>query len=233
MLQAIKRLIVIMLACIFLIGCSERPPALDFESAQEELKENTLSLFRLMAEGKEAKAYKTLLHKKVQDTLSEDSFIDISKKIISKLGKLRSVKIGARSDFDQYDGGWLARIGYEGDFKKGKGDIPIAALYENDQWKFMRFNVNSSLLHDNPSEYRRKIELYVTKSDFVLPGAHVNVIGYNNLKENILIEDAQVHNVRWKMSSSNLKDGFITLALSQDQESMLKNANELSVKAVQ
>jgi hypothetical protein len=159
-----------------------------------------------------------------------DAFVTISRKIDSKLGALKSFDSGGRSDYDPYSGGWLARVTYIGHFEKGDGNIAISALFVDGQWRIMSFNVNSPLLHDNPADYRQKVELYVTDSDLVMPGAHVKVVARNS-NDKVLIEDAQVLNVRWKLSTANAHEGFVTLALSKEEESIVGKAGEVSVKS--
>ena len=49
--------------------------------------------------------------------------------------------------------------------------------------------------------------------------------------DKVLVDDAQVLNVRWKVSVANPQQGFVTLALSETDAAAIKDADNLSVKA--
>jgi hypothetical protein len=215
----------------FVVGCSPGvPEKFDSEKASLEVKHLTLSLFGSMSDATEAKAYKALLDDSAREKISAEAFAAMSKTILSKLGKLKSLEVGPRSDYDPYAGGVLAHVTYVGRFENGDGDIAIGALSVNGSWRILSFNVNSRLLSANPSDYRKNVELYVADSDLVMPGAHVKVVERDNVGKT-LIEDAQVLNVRWKLSVAHRQEGFVTVGLSETEAGLIKDAGDLAVKA--
>ncbi len=222
---------IILLAGGFLTGCSGQPNEVDFKKAEADVHHLTVSLFESMSKGTEENAYQTLFDGKAKASFAVGTFVTISKRIVSKLGALKSLEDGGRSDYDPYSGSWLARTAYIGHFERGDGNIEISALLVGDKWRIMSFNVNSPLLYDNPADYRQMVELYVVNSDLVTPGAHVKVVAQNS-NDKVLIKDAQVFNVRWKMSAENVREGFVTLALSKEEGISLKEAGELSVRSI-
>lgn len=221
----------VMAIVTFLAGCSPSlPPDSGLEKIETDVNQLTVSLFKSMSDGAEVSAFETLLDDKAREKISSDAFVAMSKKIASKLGALKSLESGGRSDFDPYSGGLLARVMYVGHFEKGDGDISIAAVKLNDRWRIMSFNINSPLLLDNPKDYRERVELYVSNSDLVMPGAHAKVVA-QKLGNKVLVADAQVLNVRWKVSATNAHEGFITMALSQAEAAAVKDAQDLAVKS--
>ncbi|QBB72250.1 hypothetical protein ELE36_18790 [Pseudolysobacter antarcticus] len=221
----------IILTVILLVGCSPGIPAnFDFEKTESEVNHLSSSLFEAMSNGTEATAYETLLDEKAKKNISLEAFVAMSKAIISKLGAFKSLEAGSRSDYDPRDGGLLARVAYVRHFENGNGDITIGALLLKGSWRILSFNVNSPLLSANPSGYRKNVELYVTNSDLVMPGAHIRVMAHDR-SDKILVDDAQVLNVRWKVSLTNAQEGFVTVSLSESEAAAIKNAGELSVKS--
>lgn len=224
-----RKLSPVILTVLLFAGCSRQPPSIDFQRAEADVNRLTVSLFGAISNGAEENAYQTLLDAKVKEKVSVGTFVTASRKIVSSLGALKSLDNGGRSDYDPYLGGWLARVTYVGHFEKGDGNIAISALFLNDQWRIMSFNVNSPLLYGNPADYRQRVELYVINSDLVMPGSHVKVVA-RNLNDKVLVEDAQVLYVRWKISATNAQEGFVTVVLSKEEEAAVKTGGELSVK---
>jgi hypothetical protein len=221
----------ILLTVGLIVGCSSSMPGkFDPEKVDSDVKQLTVSLFESMSNGTEAQAYKTLVDDKAREKMSAEAFATMSKTMFSKLGALKSLEAGPRSDYDPYAGGLLARVMYVGHFEKGDGDIAIGALSVNGSWRILSFNVNSPLLSANPSDYRRNVEIYVADSDLVMPGAHVKVVARDK-DGKVLIDDALVLNVRWKVSIANPQEGFVTVALSESEAAAIKDAGDLAIKA--
>ena len=147
------------------------------------------------------------------------------------MGKFKSLEHGGVSTFDPNSGGSLARVPYVGHFEKGDGNITVIASVAGGQWRIVSFNVNSPLLLDNPADYRQNVEIYVADSDMVMPGAHVKVVA-RSPSDKVLVEDAVVLDARWKVTTEQSHEGFVTLSLSADGESAVKKTEGLSVKAI-
>lgn len=228
-IRHIQSLLILTIA--LLVGCSPGLPGnFDIEKTESEVNHLTRSLFESMSDDTEAKAYETLLDDKAKEKISAEAFVTVSKTIASKLGALKSLDVGSRSDFDPYDGGLLARVMYVGHFEKGDGDIAIGAFLLKGSWRILSFNVNSPLLSANPPGYRKNVELYVTNSDLVMPGTHIRVVRRDQ-DDKVVVDDAQVLNVRWKVSLTNAHEGFVTVSLSESEAAAIKDAGDLSVKS--
>jgi hypothetical protein len=218
---------------LFLFACSQGLSSnVDIDKVQADVQALTVSLFDSMSKGTARDAYHSILDEKARGKISETNFVTMCNTIGAKLGELKSLEPGARTDVDPYSGGMLARLSYTGHFKNGDADIAIAAFSAEGRMTILSFNVNSPLLLANASDYRRNVELYVTKADLVMPGAHAKVIA---LEEDgkVLVEDAVVLNVRWKVAATNEREGFVTVALSATDAAAVSGTHSLSVRARQ
>lgn len=204
--------------------------ALDYDKAFSEVEKLTLRLGQMMTDGREAEVYDSLMHEAVKEKVPIDNFHSIASKLSKKLGRLKSISSN-RLDLNPTKDGLLARGIYVGTFERGKADISIIALNSNGQWSVTRFNANSPLLYDDRSEYKRRVEVYVVDSDFVLPGQKVVLMGKNNLVEDeLLSESIQVLRTRWKVSISDRKEGFVTLALSEKDQELIKKFKDITLR---
>jgi len=113
----------------------------------------------------------------------------------------------------------------------GDAAVTMAVSKAHDQWRIVSFGVNSPLLSNDPASHRQAIELYVSRSDLIVPGTHASIV-LSKLGDKVLVPDVLVLNARWKVSLSSQHEGFVTVLLTPTEMESVKGVEDLSLRAL-
>jgi hypothetical protein len=194
----------------------------DLESSLAEVSDRVDQLFRSIAAGEAEQIYESMCSTRFREVASLAKFQPVCERIQSRLGGLKS-KSSTQFDMPYQAGNPVASGAYQATFEKGSGTILVTFEKIDGEWLLLRLNVNAPELLDDPTQYREAVELLVENSEPLLPGTMVDVIDDATDPPTVMVENVQLLNVRWKVSSpleqpSSPASGFVTVPLTKEEQ---------------
>jgi hypothetical protein len=132
-----------------LIGSCAGLLYLGYKQASDTASPRVDALFAAIEDGTFAKTYETETTRELRQAASKEQYEAMGQAITSRLGKLKSKSLrGFRTG--QFNANSFIDATYQATFEQGDGTISVRLKQEGDDWKFVRFHVQSPLFDQHP-----------------------------------------------------------------------------------
>ena len=243
--------IILGFSATFFIGCDQKPTTKiptagtsmevqagelfqKMQSADSEVSEAVDKLFNAITQEKTTELYQASTSPKFQEIATLEKFEAICKRIRTRLGALTG-KESAGFNLNPVESGYTVTATYQAEFEKGAGTIMVRFEEVNGEWLLLRLSMNAPELLDDPTKFRKKVEIHFKNVEPVLPGTTVDVFDASNDPATLLAQNVPVLNVRWKVSNpfkapTFPASGFVLLSLTQQQAQAIQAAKTLTLQ---